>query len=133
MDTLRIDNKVFPPPLERPAARPAPSPRARGTNEAENGRPHGPESARTTAKPEDDSAASDPDALRAAAEEIGAELSSIRSHSLEITFEEEESRYVVQVLDGESGEVLRQIPPKTLLEANRQLSALRGLLFDDRS
>jgi flagellar protein FlaG len=133
MNTLRIDTTVAPPPLEHAAARPAPSPRARGRIEDGSGRPDGPESARKTAKPEDEAAALDPVALREAAENVAAELTSISAHSLEITFEEEDSRYVVQVLDSESGEVLRQIPPESLLEANRQLSNLRGLLFDDRS
>jgi len=133
MDTLRVDATVAPPPLEHPAARPAPAPRARGAQAKEPSRPDGSEHARTSANGEDGSAAIDPHALREAADNVGAELSNISSHTLEISFEEEESRYVVQILDSDSGEVLRQIPPETLLEANRQLSNLRGLLFDDRS
>lgn len=133
MDTLRVDTPVAPPPLEHPAARPAPAPRARGAQPQEQARAAGSEHARTSSNAEEAPAAIDPHALREAAENVGAELNNISSHSLEITFEEEDSRYVVQILDSDSGEVLRQIPPETLLEANRQLSNLRGLLFDDRS
>lgn len=126
MNTLRIDSPVAPPPLEVPAARPAPAPRSR-TNDAPAA---GPDSARASASTED-GADVDEAALRAAADEVGSELSTLTGHSLEITFEEEDSRYVVTILDNDSGEVLRQIPPESLLEANRQLSSLRGLLFDD--
>ncbi len=75
----------------------------------------------------------DESALRDAAASVESELKSISNHSLEIRFEEEDRRFVVRILDGESGEVVREIPPEALLEANRQLADLRGLLFDDRS
>lgn len=128
MNTLRIDTAVAPPPLEVPAARPAPAPRPRSADVPANG----PDSAPPSANTEDGSDV-DEAALRAAADEVGSELSTLTGHSLEITFEEEDSRYVVTVFDNDSGEVLRQIPPESLLEANRQLSSLRGLLFDDHS
>ena len=133
MDTLRVDTSVAPPPLEFPAARPAPAPRPRPVDTEKDETTDGPESARPAPKSEEGSAAVDEAALRDAADELGSELKSISGHSLEISFEEEDSRYVVQILDNDTGEVLRQIPPQTLLEASRQLTALRGLLFDDRS
>lgn len=132
MNMLRVDTTVAPPSLEHPAARSAPAPRARESKPAPSVPSGGPDSANASSKSKDGSTA-DVDVLRRAAENVGSELKSISAHTLEITFEEEDSRFVVQVLDSESGEVLRQIPPETLLEANRQLSALRGLLFDDRS
>jgi len=72
-------------------------------------------------------------ALRATADELKSELKALGRHSLDISFEEENRRYVVRIRDTESGELIRQIPPEDLLEASRRLNELRGLLFDDRS
>jgi flagellar protein FlaG len=73
------------------------------------------------------------EALRETAEELKSELAALGRHSLDISFEEENRRYVVQIRDSESGELIRQIPPEHLLEASRRLNELRGLLFDDWS
>ncbi|OIQ02531.1 MAG: hypothetical protein AUK55_00645 [Syntrophobacteraceae bacterium CG2_30_61_12] len=40
---------------------------------------------------------------------------------------------VVQVLDPDSGDVIRQIPPEELLEIRGKLEELRGILFDRRA
>ena len=39
---------------------------------------------------------------------------------------------VVQVKDKESGEVIRQFPPKELLQLQKKLKELTGLLFDEK-
>ncbi len=39
----------------------------------------------------------------------------------------------VQVLDKKSGEVIRQIPPESLLEVHSKLEELRGILFDSKA
>ncbi|MEN6439353.1 MAG: flagellar protein FlaG [Syntrophobacter sp.] len=40
---------------------------------------------------------------------------------------------VVQVLDKDSGEVIRQIPPESLFEVHSKLEELRGVLFDGKA
>lgn len=40
---------------------------------------------------------------------------------------------VVRVLDRESGEVIRQLPPEDLLDLRDKLSELRGALFDKKA
>ena len=151
MNTLRLETSVAAPLLEVPAARPAPAPRPTPSRSSAEVGTAGPETAQLPSAASKPAAAtdpfqvehalpgvdpSDPDAqaaLEQAAEELQGEFHAMGSHSLSIEFAEEEGRFIVKVLDRESGEVIRQLPPEDLLEANRQLSALRGLLFDDRS
>ena len=132
MDTLRVAAPVAPPGLETPAARPAPEPRAPALRSPRATASNGPETARPSEESSAD-AAFTADAARQAAAELESDLHALGLHSLSISFEEEDSRFVVQILDRESGELIRQIPPDDLLEANRRLNELRGLLFDDRS
>ncbi len=44
--------------------------------------------------------------------------------------DEELNRVVVKILDGESGDVIRQIPPENLLKLAKVLKDQAGLLFD---
>ena len=150
MDTFRVDTAIAGPALEVPAARPAPAARPVPARAPEADQADGPESA--IPRPRSDVESPDgrpenghadatrgPDetevreALRETAEELKSELMALSGHSLDISFEEENRRYVVQIRDSESGELIRQIPPEHLLEASRRLNELRGLLFDDWS
>lgn len=60
-------------------------------------------------------------------------LDTISSHRLDIEYSEENSKFVVKILDAESGEVLRQLPPQELLDAAQRIDEVRGLLFDEKS
>lgn len=51
---------------------------------------------------------------------------------LKFTVESGFGEATVQVLDKESGEVIRQIPPESLRDVEGKLDELRGLLFDDK-
>ena len=150
MDTLRVDTAIAGPALEFPAARPAPAARPVPARSPEAETTNGPDSAprrpRSDVEPSDgrhetgrSGATNGSDdtevraALRETAEELKRELKTLGGHSLDISFEEENRRYVVQIRDSESGELIRQIPPEHLLEASRRLNELRGLLFDDWS
>jgi len=83
--------------------------------------------------PTESAAVANDEALLRATEELERRLAAIERHQLDIRYSEEDQRYVVRVLDRESGDVVREIPPERLLEASRQLNELRGLLFDERS
>ena len=150
MDTLRVDTAVAGPAVEISAARPAPAARPVSSRAPADPGSDGPEPATRRPKTEDESSApangreatASPGgadeaamrtALRATADELKSELKALGRHSLDISFEEENRRYVVRIRDTESGELIRQIPPEDLLEASRRLNELRGLLFDDRS
>lgn len=148
MDTPAIGNHATAPPLELNARRPTTSARkVEGGSRADNGST-GPESATSTTKAVDDRGSAlhpastrhdTPEGqehsalLREVADQMQKEVDALGKHSLEITYAEDADRFVVSVVDSETREVIRQIPPEALLEARRQLDELRGMLFDDHS
>jgi flagellar protein FlaG len=67
-------------------------------------------------------------------------LSSLQNRSLDFSFQEELGRVVVQVLDKETNEVIRQIPSeefarvaKKIDELHEHLNSLQGLLFESKT
>jgi len=58
---------------------------------------------------------------------------SIGEGSLKISYNEDVSRYVVQIVDRETGDEIQQIPSEQLLEVSKRLGEMRGLLFDEKS
>lgn len=54
------------------------------------------------------------------------------STNLRFQVDEESGRTIVKVVDGESGDVLRQIPSETTLQIARSLDRLAGHLVSDR-
>jgi flagellar protein FlaG len=52
---------------------------------------------------------------------------------LRIRVDNETERVVVKVVEQESGEVIRQIPPEELLELEKYLSSLKGLLLQEHA
>lgn len=52
---------------------------------------------------------------------------------LEIKIDPELDRVVITILNGESGEVIRQIPPQTFIELAKELNGLKGLLLKERA
>jgi flagellar protein FlaG len=139
MDITRIDLVTTAPTREatftrpaRPEATSAPSAngpeRAPTTSGDINGRAADPANTRDPHVQEERPSA----LLRDVAREFQEEMHALGKHSLKITYAEDADRFVVSVVDSETQEVIRQIPPEALLEARRQLDELRGLLFDDR-
>lgn len=51
---------------------------------------------------------------------------------LEIEIEPDLDRVVIKILNGESGEVIRQIPPQEFIELAKELDGLKGLLLRER-
>lgn len=60
------------------------------------------------------------------------ETMKVLSTNLRFQVDEESGRTIVKVVDGESGDVLRQIPSETALQIARSLDRLAGHLVSDR-
>lgn len=57
------------------------------------------------------------------------DLVRMMKRDLEFSVDESTGRTVVKVLDAESGEVVRQIPPEEVLAVAENLEEVRGMLF----
>ena len=60
------------------------------------------------------------------------EVLSLADPQLKIRVDDETERVVVKVVEQESGEVIRQIPPEELLELEKYLSSPKGLLLQEQ-
>ncbi len=70
----------------------------------------------------------DAEAVRQAVEHISAFVKSSQ-RNLEFSLDRETGIMVVKVVDTESGEVIRQIPPEETLAIAKQLDSAQGVLF----
>ena len=52
--------------------------------------------------------------------------------SLHFSVDEASKRFVVQVTDTQTGEIIRKVPGEAILRMAKQLESLKGILFDDR-
>ncbi|MCC6764893.1 MAG: flagellar protein FlaG [Deltaproteobacteria bacterium] len=57
--------------------------------------------------------------------------SNFKPFSLSFRFEKELNRVVVKVIDPETGELLREIPPEAVIDALKQLRKTPGALVDE--
>jgi len=57
--------------------------------------------------------------------------SSFKPYALSFRFDKELHRVVVRVIDRETGELLREIPPESVIEALKQLRKAPGSLVDE--
>jgi flagellar protein FlaG len=60
------------------------------------------------------------------------EVLTLANPQLRIRVDDETDRVVVKVVEQESGEVIRQIPPEELLELEKYLSNPKGLLLQEQ-
>jgi flagellar protein FlaG len=67
----------------------------------------------------------------AAPEEKPPPVSVFKPYSLSFRFEKELNRVVVKVIDPQTGELLREIPPESVIEALKQLRKAPGTLVDE--
>lgn len=72
------------------------------------------------------SAAEDPEKLDQAVEALNQVVNPM-SLSFEISYDKERSRYHVKIIDQETKEVIREIPPKSVLRALSQVQGLLGV------
>jgi flagellar protein FlaG len=55
-----------------------------------------------------------------------------QSSDLSVSVDETTGTMVVRITDSSTGEVVKQIPPKQLMEANVSMNKIVGLLIDDQ-
>lgn len=70
------------------------------------------------------------DQLRDVATAFG-DVVSLVNRDLRILVDESTGRIVTQIVDGETNEVVRQLPPEALLDVARRVADLVGLLLDE--
>ena len=71
-------------------------------------------------------------ALEHAVSKVKAAFQEAGSH-LQIEVDPDLNRVIVKVLSGESGEVIRQIPPKEVIDLAKNLSGSKGALFGEHA
>jgi flagellar protein FlaG len=59
--------------------------------------------------------------------------SNFKPYSLSFRYDEELQRVVVKVIDPTTGELLREIPPESVIEALKQLRKAPGSLVDEEA
>jgi flagellar protein FlaG len=67
-----------------------------------------------------------------AAEKLEKTLAEFKHNKLEFTVHEETGRTIVKVVDQESGEVIKELPPEELLDLAAKLEEMSGVLFDKK-
>ncbi len=75
------------------------------------------------------------ESVRSRLEEIAVSLNEemqFKERKLNFSVDEISNRILFSVMDEESGEVIKQIPPEAILKVAHNLEALKGVLFDDR-
>lgn len=70
------------------------------------------------------------DQLRDVASAFG-DVVSLVNRDLRIIIDESTGRIVTQIVDGDTNEVVRQLPPEALLDVARRVADLVGLLVDE--
>lgn len=76
------------------------------------------------------------DSKKVASEEILSKIKELTDNGIySVRFEHNEEHHglVAQVIDRESGEVIRQIPAEEILELTKRLEDLRGMIIDTKS
>ena len=71
------------------------------------------------------------DRLKEISESLNSEMK-MRSRDLQFSVDEVTNRFLVTVLEKDSGKVVKQIPSDDILKVAHNLEALKGILFDDR-
>jgi flagellar protein FlaG len=82
-----------------------------------------------TSSSKDSDPKSDPEALKAAVQEIEKFVQSVR-RNLEFSIDEASGKVVVKVIASETGEVVRQLPSAEALKIADSLQNAHSLLFD---
>ncbi len=71
-----------------------------------------------------------PESLRAEIEKANALLAG-QGVRLAFSIDSATKKTIITVVNGQTNEVVRQIPPEEVLRVSRQISKLTGVLFDD--
>ncbi|MFC4486225.1 flagellar protein FlaG [Tepidiphilus baoligensis] len=79
------------------------------------------------------SSAIDRDTLQGAVERVQKAVETLSSAGIQFTLDQDFNKMVVQVVDTSTREVIRQIPPKEMLEIAQALDKLQGLLVHQKA
>lgn len=71
-------------------------------------------------------------AVQQLAADLGAALSRIEG-DFSVSVDRDSGMLVVRITDEVTGEIVKQIPPRELLEADRSMERIIGLLVDDKA
>ena len=52
--------------------------------------------------------------------------------SLHFSIDDTSKRFIVQVTDTNTGEIIRKVPGDAILRIAKQIESLKGVLFDDK-
>ena len=123
--------------VTEPPRSPAPSAAAADTAPSPTATPRANDSAAATAAGAVTSAASsapvDRDTLQGAVERVQQAVQTLSSAGIQFTIDQDFERMVVRVVDTSTKEVIRQIPPKEMLEIAQALDKLQGLLVHQKA
>ncbi len=120
--------------LTEPPRAPAPSAAAADTAPSPTATPRATEAAAATAAGAAASSAPvDRDTLQGAVERVQQAVQTLSSAGIQFTLDQDFERMVVQVVDTSTKEVIRQIPPKEMLEIAQALDKLQGLLVHQKA
>lgn len=73
----------------------------------------------------------EPDVLRRAVSEINSSIAIYRRH-LGVSHHEATNRRIITVYDSDTNEIVRQIPPESVLEAHANMLEMVGIFMDTR-
>jgi flagellar protein FlaG len=71
--------------------------------------------------------------LQGAVDRVQKAVETLSSAGIQFTIDQDFNRMVVQVVDTSTKEVIRQIPPKEMLEIAQALDKLQGLLVHQKA
>jgi len=84
-------------------------------------------------RPPEDQKRRDSEESAAPAESKRPPGSHFRPYALSFRFDKELNRVVVKVFDPETGDLVREVPPESVIEALKQLRAAAGPLVDEEA
>lgn len=65
-------------------------------------------------------------------DDLNDNINAIHNVGLEFSMHEDSGREVIKVVERETGDLVRQIPPKEILDLVVRMNELVGILFDER-
>ena len=74
----------------------------------------------------------EPEAVQQLAAELDKALTKLEG-DFSVSVDKESGMVIVRITDEVTGEIVRQIPPKELLEADRSMERIVGLIVDDQA
>jgi flagellar protein FlaG len=58
-------------------------------------------------------------------------LENLYNGELKIEFDEEADMKVVKIVNKENGEIIKEIPPESMVELSKKINEMLGILFDE--